>query len=244
MNGDTQEGRSAERAAVTGDGSVVLLNEDGTWRRPTPRGAVLLRWRSLDVPSSVVEVFRGLFEQVGVRIQDTGEAFTCTHSGTAIEFDEGLDEGSVDFTVEIHAYQAEALAERVSSDKVDTLEQFRINRVLFNASLSGRSNVRLNPLMSNPMLRWMIGGTNLIHLQLISPDTEAEPHADFTLIYIDRGWLVVPGSHGVHKRKFRVSVEQALELQRHLFAGMQAGLGNWMKVARWYVQWRKQVEIT
>ena len=60
MNGDTQEGRSAERAAVTGDGSVVLLHEDGTWRRPTPRGAVLPMWRSLYVPSSVIEVFRGL----------------------------------------------------------------------------------------------------------------------------------------------------------------------------------------
>jgi len=79
---------------------------------------------------------------------------------------------------------------------------------------------------------------------LISPDPEQEENATFTLIYVNKGWLVIQGLQGEPERIFRVSVADALELQRHLFAGMKAGSWlEWLKIGRWYVGWRKKVEV-
>ena len=61
---------------------------------------------------------------------------------------------------------------------------------------------------------------------------------------MDGEWLVVPGHHGRPQRTFRLSVDDALELQRQLSKAMHAGgLTDWVKMAHWYVTWRKRVEL-
>ena len=70
---------------------------------------MMSKWQSAMQPPEAVAFFRGLFERAGVRVTDTGEAFTCVHHGSSIEFVEGLDEESVDFTVEITSADVDLL---------------------------------------------------------------------------------------------------------------------------------------
>ena len=229
---------------ITSDQKVINLNDDGTWQYAASSGSTLEKWKSLELPADMIGFFKGLFENLGVQIIDSGEAFTCIQRGDKIEFVPGVDEDSVDFSLHLYGYQVERLAEHIAKGDINELERFRIAREFFGRSSSGKANVLNNPLISNVFLRRLIGGKNLIHVYLISPDPEQEENATFTLIYVNNGWLVIPGLQGKPERIFRVSAADALELQRHLFAGMKAGSWlEWLKVGRWYVSWRKKVEV-
>lgn len=232
------------KRVMTSDQKVIVLNDDGTWQYATSSGSMLEKWRSLELSADVIGLFKGLFEKLGVRIIDTGEALTCIQRGDQIEFALGVDEDSVDFSLQVYGYQLERLAEHVAKGDINELERFRIAREFFGRNSTGKANILNNPLISNVVLRRLIGGKNLIHMYLISPDPEQEENATFTLIYVNKGWLVIPGLQGEPERIFRVSVADALELQRHLFAGMKAGSWlEWLKIGRWYVGWRKKVEV-
>lgn len=228
---------------ITKDGKIVILKDDGTWAYEKPAGSALAVWKSLKIPANVLELFKGLFTKAGVSVMDTGEAFTCLHHGDRIELIEGLDEKKVDFTVELYRYQIVRLAEHVSKGRIDELEQFHVARALFSRKGGGGANPLKNPLMSHPVLRRIIRGKNLIHACLRSPDAGEEKDAHFTLIYVNESWLVVPGLYGQPGRVFNLTVSDALELQKQLFAGMKADkVSEWVAIAKWYVEWRKRVE--
>jgi hypothetical protein len=243
---DGQEAGDSMKIAITTDGQAVRLHDDGTWKDAAPSGPVRERWEGLPQPPHLVEMLQGLFRQVGVRIIDGGEEFTCVQQPESIALVDGIDRDAVDFTLAIYGFQAERFAEQLAAGEVDDLEQFRIARVLVLASLTsaGRYSIWHNPLMSNPFLRWWIRGKNLLHLYLISPDPGQEEDLKLTLMHINRRWLGIPGLYGEPRRVFRVTVADALELQRHLFAAMNAGSwAEWLETARWYLRWRERVEV-
>jgi hypothetical protein len=188
-------------------------------------------------------LFKSLFHRLGVRIVDTGETLTCTHQGDRITFTPGLDEASVDFTLEIYAFQAQRVAEQAASGSVSELEQFRVARELFASKSTGRLDVRRNPLIRNPLLRRVIHGKSPVHVYLASPDPAVERDARYTLIHIHGLWVVIPGLWGEPRRVFRLSLTDAMDLQRRLLAGMKANSWlEWLRIARWYVGWRRKVE--
>jgi hypothetical protein len=230
---------------MTEDHRVVLLRDDGTWKYATAAGSTLERLKTLSVPPAVVETVRGMFSQLGVRVIDTGEAFTCVHRGDSVEFVSGVNERTVDFTVQVHQFQLVRLAEYIRKGTIDEVEQFRIACALF-ASAAGSRHIMNNPLMSNGVLRRIIRGKNLMHVTLVSPDPAQEPDASYTIIFINGEQLVLPGLHGTPLRILRVPFADAIALQKNLFAGMKAGTApsKWIKIAKWYVDWRKRVEVT
>ena len=229
---------------VTSDGDPIRLNDDGTWKSARPAGSTLERWQSLRPSPEIVQMFAGLFVRVTVTIIDTGESIACTHLGNRIEFASAGEDDPGDFALEIYGYQAERLADQISQGAIDALEQFRIARSLIGARQMGSKSLKRNPLLSSARLRKIISGKNLIHVYLVSPDTGVEKDAHFSWIHVDGEWIVVPGHHGRPQRTFRLSVEDALELQRQLSKAMNAGgLTDWVKMAHWYVTWRKRVEL-
>ena len=231
------------RTVITPDRKAVVLAGDGTWTYASSPGSVLERWKSLTVPPQVVELFRGAFERLGFRIVDTGEAFTCLHRGDRVEFAAGLDPAAVDLTVEIYAYQADRLGAQLAGGDVDELERFRIVREML-AGASAKFGAVDNPLSSRPSLRRLIRAKNLIHVYLTSPDPAQEPDSTFTIIHVNRRSLLVPGLHGTPERVFRLRVADALELQRVLAQGLKGGgVTKWLKIAKWYVAWRKKVQV-
>ena len=232
------------KQVITPDRKVVVLNDDGTWKYATATAAMLRRLKTTTVPANIVESLQGMFSKLGIHVIDTGEEFTCIHRDDHIEFVSGLKASDVDFAVEVFAFQLERLAAHVDAGELEEVEQFRIARTLFTAG-TGKRHVMSNPLMSNSVLRRLIRGKNLMHVYLVSPDLAQEPDASYTVMFINDEWLVIPGLHGHPKRVLRVPIGEAIELQKHLFAGMKSGnLAKWMKIAKWYVDWRKRVEVT
>jgi len=226
---------------TTPDNKAVVLRDDGTWTYAAGTGPVLARWKSLTVPGAIVKMLQGVFDRVGVKIVDTGEAITCEHRGDRIEIAPGLDPSRVDFVVEIHAFQAERLAKQIASGSIDDLQRFRIAREVFVAA--GRTNVG-NPLLSNPSLRRIIRAKNLVHIYLVSPDSTQEPDARFTLIHVNKTTLLVPGHHGTPERVFRLTVPDVLELQQVFGPALKRNRAReWLKIAKWYLEWRKRVEV-
>ena len=232
------------RTVMTSDRKVVQLRDDGTWQYAAPAGSVFDALKTLSIPPAIVATVQGLFSQVGVRVIDTGEAFTCIHRGDHIEFAPAVNEKSVDFTASVYRFQLERLAEHVRRGTLDDVEQFRIACALF-VSATGSRHILANPLMSNAALRRLIRGKNLMHVTLVSPDASQEPDATYTILFINGEQLVVPGLHGKPLRILRVPFSDAIALQKNLFAGLKAGLApsKWIKIAKWYVDWRKRVEV-
>lgn len=230
------------RILATPEKKAVVLRDDGTWSYANGPGSVVERWKALSVPRAFAEMLAGTFDRAGVRIVDTGETLTCIHRGDRIEIAAGLDPASVDYTVQIYSYQAERLAQQIAGGAIDELERFRIAREVFIAA--GASGVARNPLSSNPNLRRVIRAKNLVHISLVSPDPAQEPDALFSLIHVNKTSLVVPGLYGTPERVFRLSVSDVLELQRVLGPALKrARAREWLKIARWYIAWRKKVEV-
>jgi hypothetical protein len=232
------------KTVMTQDRKVVLLSDDGTWKYGTAAGSVLEALKTLSIPPAIAETVKGMFSQLGVRVIDTGEAFTCIHRGDRVEFVPGVNEGSVDFTAQVYQFQLERLAEHMRRGAFDEVEQFRIACALFIGA-TGSRHILANPLMANAALRRTIRGKNLMHVTLVSPDPAQEPDVPYTIIFINGEQLVVPGRHGKPLRVLRVPLSDAIALQKNLFAGLKAGMApsKWIKIARWYVDWRKRVEV-
>ncbi len=229
---------------LTEHGRVARLLDDGTWAYAPTTGSALEMLQSHPISSAVAEAVRGLFDQLGMRVVETGEELTCTHEGDRVQFVRGIDEASVDFVIPMYLFQVERLAGFFEDGVLDDMELFRITEVLFEHG-AGPRHLLGNPLVSNPFLRLMIRGKQLLHITLVSPDPAQGPDALWTMVFAAGQWLLVPGHHGTPQRILRADVADAIELQRLLYAGMKAGdFGTWVKVARAYVKWRSGVEVT
>jgi hypothetical protein len=202
----------------------------------------LEKWRAAMQPPDVVTFFRGLFERAGVRVTDTGESFTCVHRGTAIEFEDTLDEDAVDFTVEIDSQQVDALLHDIADAKLDAGERYRIMAHL--AAPAARGAFR-RPVIRNRFLRtvlFTIGRADmLMHVRLMPPPGETEVPG-YTVMYVDGQTLVVPGFYGRVKHEYRLSVDNALAFQRRLLTARRKNrLRDWLRFARWYGGLKRRV---
>lgn len=196
------------------------------------------KWQALTQPPGVVEFFRGLFERVGVKIIETGEAFTGRHKGDKIEFAAGINEPEVDFTVDITTEQVDRLSSHVDSGTLGTAEEFRIVRTLFTPAT--QATLR-NPMLANGLLRRLNGVEDLIHVHLRSPVDEEED-VSHTLIYAAGQWVVIPGLHGKPRRVFDLTMANALEYHRRILDAIHKdSFANWLAFASWYRKWRKEV---
>jgi hypothetical protein len=194
-------------------------------------------------PPPVVAFFAGLFDSAGVRVTDTGEAFTCRHLGDRIAFDTGIDDAAVDFTVEVLSEQAGRLVAFVGDGVLDESEQFRIMAVL--ASPATQAALR-RPIIKNRLLRsilYRIGrAERRMHVVLAAPPGETD--AAHTIAYRDGAWSVTPGREGHVAHIYRLSVADAVDYQRHMLAARKANnLGSWIRFARWYGQLRRRVVV-
>jgi hypothetical protein len=158
---------------MTRDSKVVELRDDGTWRYVVPDRSALARLRTLPILPAIAAAVQGMFSQLGVKVIDSGEAFTCRQHGDRVEIVVGVEEASVDFVVHVYQFQLERLAGCISRGALDEL-------------------------------------------------------------------------HGTPLRILRVPLADAMALQRNFHGGLKAGLtpAKWIRIARWYVDWRKRVDVT
>lgn len=226
------------------DGRVARLHDDGTWAYAPTTGFALDLLRVHPISPEVAQAVHGLFERIGMRVVETGEEVTATHRGEAIEFTAGVDAADVDFIIPLFLFQVERLSGYFEGGRLDEMELFRITEALFEHG-AGPRHLLGNPLVSNPILRVLIRGKQLLHITLVSPDQAQGPDALWTMAFVNGQWLVVKGHHGVPQRVLRATVQDAIDVQRLLFKGMKAAdFGTWRRLAGAYVEWRRRVEVT
>ena len=207
------------------------------------------KFQSIQQYPAAVDLFALLFEKAGIRVVDTGEEFSCYHRGTHIDFEERLDEASVDYVLELNTTQVDHLVELASYREIDDARRYRILRTLFAPAIGASVNpfhclkgiTVSSPLLSNRLFRRLLRMEDLIHVYIRSPIRD-EPEVRHTLVFERKEWLVFPGLHGESGRVFRLTVDDALEFHKHAFSALKTDsrLG-WITFARWYLKWRKRV---
>ena len=207
------------------------------------------KFQSIQQYPAAVDLFALLFEKAGIRVVDTGEEFSCYHRGTHIDFEERLDEASVDYVLELNTTQVDHLVELASNREIDDARRYRILRALFAPAIGASVNpfqclkgiTVSSPLLSNRLFRRLLRMEDLIHVYIRSPIKD-EPEVGHTLAFKEKEWLVSPGLHGEPGRVFRLTVDDALEFHKHAFSALktESRIG-WITFARWYLKWRKRV---
>jgi hypothetical protein len=197
-------------------------------------------WRGILQTPELVEYFDNVFQRLGIEVEETGERFTIEHTGSELVLSDGIDNNNVDFIVPIKLQNIENMINHSKDGKIDSSESWRILDVLFTPL----TEVTLQtPVLAVNWRRKLAGVEDLIHVYLINPEGgEASKH---TLIYIKGEWLVLRGLHGTPKRTYRMSPEHSLEYQRVVFKAIKKDtFFGWMRFAKWYKKWRKDVSIT
>ena len=197
-------------------------------------------WKNILQTPELLSYFNGVFDHLGVDIEETGEKFTIHHTGEKFIFEAGIVEDAVDFIVPLQLENINNMMQHAEDGEIDSSESWRILDVLFTPL----TKVTLqNPVLSVNWRRKLAGVEDLTHVYLLNPEgKEASKH---TLIYIKGQWLVLKGIHGNPKRTYRMTPEDSLEYQRTVFKALKKdSLWSWMKFATWYKKWRKKNSIT
>lgn len=204
------------------------------------------KWQAAMQPAAVVAFFHGMFDRAGVRVTDTGEAFTCRHAGERIEFADGIDEAAVDFTVEIQSAQVDRMLDDVRGGALDAGAQYRIMAEI--AGPATRAALK-RPMIRSRLLRsvlFKIGRVDaLMHVRLVAPPGEPEAEGSaYTLAYVDGQTLVIPGLHGRVRHSYHLTVADAAEYQRRMFRARRSNkIWSWLLFARWYGKLRRRVVV-
>ncbi len=200
----------------------------------------LQAWENILQTPELVDYFRGIFNHLGVTVEETGEEFTVQHTGDGYDFEIGINEEKVDFVVPVKLQNIQNMIAHSKDGKISLEESWRILDVLFTPL----TRVTLQtPVLSINWRRKLAGVEDLTHVYLINPTGgEASKH---TLIYVKGQWLVLKGTHGKPRRTYRMNPEQAIEYQREIFAAMQKDtFWAWWKFASYYKKWRKTFSVT
>ena len=196
-------------------------------------------WGNIVQTAEVVEYFNGVFDVIGISIEETGEKFTVYHRGDTITLKQGIDPNS-DFIVPLKAQNIHNMIAHSDDGIISSEESWRILSVLFTPL----TKVTLQtPVLSVNWRRMLVGVEDLTHVYLISPDNqEANKH---TLIYVKGQWLVLEGLHGHARRTYRMDESDSLLYQRKIFLAMKKDTFiGWVKFGIWYKRWRNTVSIT
>ncbi len=199
----------------------------------------LKTWESILQTPELINYFNGIFNHLGVVIDETGESFTIHHTGDAFIFEEGIINDKVDFIVPLQVENIKNMVRHSKDGKISENESWRILDVLFTPM----TRVTLEtPVLSVNWRRKLAGVEDLTHVYLLNPSgKEASSH---TLIYVKGQWLVLKGLHGSPRRIYRMTPTQSIEYQRAIFSAMQKDtLWGWWKFAKFYKKWRKSCSV-
>ncbi len=200
----------------------------------------LQNWQNILQTPEMLTYFDGVFEHIGIVVEETNERFTIHHSGTQFDFEKGIEDGKVDFIVPVQLQNIQNMIAHAKDGQIDKAESWRIIDVLFTPM----TKVTLQtPVLAVNWRRKLAGVEDLIHVYLINPTgREASKHS---LIYVKGQWLVIKGLYGTPRRTYRMSPEESLEYQRVIFTAIKKDtFWGWWTFGRWYKDWRKKVSVT
>ena len=91
----------------------------------------LQAWENILQTPELVDYFRGIFNHLGVTVEETGEEFTIHHTGERFNFESGIKHDEVDFIVPIKVQNIQNMIAHSQDGKISLEESWRILDVLF-----------------------------------------------------------------------------------------------------------------
>lgn len=228
---------------ATLDGKPISINSNGTWSFLPPQGPALEQMQSAEVPKSMAELLAGIFDRVGVCVEDTGERVIVEHKGDHFEFVDGSDGAPADYDLTVNSYQVSRLIENTRNGYADPVARFGLVRVFLEALPFTVDSLLNNGFLVNPVFRKLIKAKDLIHIVVESPTPKDQRDSLFTLFFVNNAWHVAEGLIGKPERVFRMSPDDALEFMRIGFGAKDAGIVDLPGGAARYIEWRKKVEV-
>ena len=197
--------------------------------------SALEAWENVLQTPELVDYFKGIFNALGITIEETGEAFTVYHTGDKFVFKPGINEAEVDLVVPLKWQSVESMIEHAKDGIISPEESWRIVSVLFTPLTKATLQ---NPALSSSWIWKLLKVEEVTHVYLLNPSGgEASKH---TLIHRNGKWQVLEGLHDKPERIYRMTPEQSLTYQRRVFAAMQKNsLWGWWQFARFYRIWRE-----
>ena len=218
------------------DSEFRLKAREEGMKNESQTGRAVDLWRAILQTEQMVNLFTGLFDVIGITIEETGEELTARIGEDRIYIDPGLPD-KYDFLVPLKLENVHDMISYTADGKLDEFEVWRIIAVLFTPLTRETLG---NPVMSNGILRKLARIEDLMHVQLLGP--EAEHIANHTLIFGGGQWLVIEGLHGQAKRTFVMTGDDCIAYQKQVFKAIKANAFlSWVKFVRWYTKWRPSV---
>ena len=200
------------------------------------KGRAIDLWRAVAQTDELVDFFTGMFDMMGITIEETGEELTVSVDENNIHIEPGLPD-RCDFLVSLKIDNVTNMVSHAADGRLDEFETWRIASVLFTPLT--RESLK-NPVMSNGILRRLARVEDLTHVRLVGP--EAEQVASHTLVFASGQWLVIEGLHGQARRTFTMTGEECVTYQKRVFKAIKANsILGWIRFARWYGKWRSSV---
>jgi len=194
-------------------------------------------WEELLDKPQLADFFNGIFDNLGIIVDETSEEFTVHHKGNHFTLSKGINKASVDYTVHLKPENIANMKRHGSDEEISSDEAYKIMSVLFSPLTKASLD---HPMLKKPLKRKLAGIENLIHVNLISNNNKNI--TSHSLIFINREWIVAEGIHGTPKRTYSITPEQALDYQRHIFKAIKNDTRKeWNRFRKWYLTWRKNV---
>ena len=193
-------------------------------------------WQSLLNQPGLADYFDGLFENLGITVNEIDQHITVQHKGDHFELMDGILE-SVDYHINLDLNNISNMKSHGRDGTINEYESYRIMAVLFTPMTESA----LKHDMFNKTFKQKLAGIeNHIHVYLNSPtNDEFQAH---TLIFINKKWIVIPGLHGDAKRVFDLSPDQAIDYQKQVYMADKVDTRKaWRNFNKWYLKWRKKV---
>ena len=196
-------------------------------------------WKDLLHQRDVAEYFSGIFDNLGVIVDDTGEQFTAHHKGDHFTLSEGVNPNECDYVIHMQTSNIQKMKNHGLDRKISVDESYQIMQFLFTPLTKSSLT---NPWLQRPLYRWLAGVENHTIVYLENPTNDE--FVVHTLIYLNKKWIVIPGVHGNAKRIMRLSPDDGIAYQRKVFeAQKQNNAKAWRKFKKWYLDWRKGVTV-
>jgi len=188
---------------------------------------------------SAVDWFKGLFTQVHLEVTDTGEKFTILHHGDRVEVLSGFRAKKPNFVIPLASENISRLTAAFSDNTIDAQEQYRIVKFMLKPCLRAALEM---PILNNKTLLKIVKVDK--HWQEALLDPQGNEDEQVTVVYVNKQWLVIPGYHGQPERRLLLTPAQLIEFQRRVLEADASGnLSEWVKLAKWYVKYRKEVSV-
>jgi|TARA_R110000737_G_scaffold151521_1_gene180817 hypothetical protein len=194
-------------------------------------------WEPILKESKLATYFSGMWESLGITIEETGEKITVLHQKDHFDLVNGVNEDGVDYSITIKLFDVRNMASHGQDGGINADESFKIMKTLFTPFVQASLK---HPMMNKSGQMRLAGIENHVHVYLRGPN-EGQV-ATHTMIFINKRWVVMEGIHGDAKRVFNMTVDQAIEYQKAAFdAKKKDTRKSWKKYKLWYLKWRKTV---